>query len=342
MTPSRLYLVGCSHRTAPLVVRERIALSPESQKLLYERLQASSAVRECFILNTCNRLEIYGVGGTGTSHILRTALAEITHLNDAEIAGHSYEKAGVDVVGHLYEVAAGLDSQLVGETEIFGQVKAAYEMAKAIGSVGRVLHRVLQRTFQAGKWARTHTAIGQGQVSLGNVSVELAERVFGSLRKASALVVGSGDIGREVAKALCSRGLNDLSVTSRSFERALALAEEVNGATTLPFAEWTRALPHTDVAIFATAAPQVLLDVTTAEQVMRERSGRPLFLIDLAMPRDVDPAVGSVASAFLYNLDDLTEIANANRKLRESEMEKCRLSLRERAEANWPRLQPRG
>lgn len=333
----RLFLVGCSHRSAPLAIRERIALSPEAQKTLYERLEQLSMVRECLVLNTCNRLEICAVGGAEAPAMILSAIGEATGLSEDELDAHSYQHADSDAVAHLHAVAAGLDSQLVGETEIFGQVKAAYEMGKAMGSVGRTLHRVLQKTFQAGKWARTHTAIGQGQVSLGNVAVELAERVFGSLNQASALVVGSGEIGREVAKALCSRGLDQLTVTSRREERANLLASQVGGITS-PFASWTEVLSHSDVAIFATSAPGTLLDTPTAERVMRARSQRPLFFIDLAIPRDVDPGVGTLASAFLYNLDDLTAIANANRSLRESEVEKCLVALRERAADTWKRL----
>jgi glutamyl-tRNA reductase len=238
----------------------------------------------------------------------------------------------MEAVAHLFEVAAGLQSQLIGETEIFGQVKDAYAEACAEKTVGQSLHRLFQKTFQAGKWARTHTAISQGQVSLGNVAVELAARVFGSLKHSHGLVVGGGEIGRDVAKALHSRGLKKISVTSRRAESATSVASEVEGEV-IDFKEWQTLLSKADVAVFATAAPTMHLTKAELTSLMKKRGGDPLLLIDLAMPRDVDPACADLDSVFLYDLADLSEIANTNRRIRESEISVCRDGLRQRADA---------
>ena len=333
----QLCLLGCNHHTAPLELRERIALTEETHRRLFETLKEHPEFSESLVLHTCNRLEVYAVGNGTTPEHLKTTLAEITGLSAELLTEHAYDLRNAEVVKHLYGVASGLNSQLVGETEIFGQVKAAYQEARQRGTTGPLLHKLLQKSFQAGKWARTNTSVSQGQVSLGNIAVELAERVFGSLRKASALVIGSGQVGRDVAKALRSRGLGELTVTSRRLETAAAVAQEVGGAP-LAFDCWHRALETTDVAVFATSAPDALLRTEEAAAIMQVRGGDPLFLIDLAVPRDVEAGVGALESVFLYNFEDLSEIANANRKLRESEVTKCRQALDEKAHHFWSKV----
>lgn len=334
---TQLYLLGCNHKSAPLALRERLALSDETHRALYDALAQKDDLRETFVLHTCNRLEVYAVGNGTTPTRVREALGAVTGDALQIFTEHAYDYRDAEAVEHLYAVAAGLNSQLIGETEIFGQLKNAYDEACERKTVGRVLHRVLQKSFQAGKWARTHTDIGKGQVSLGNIAVELAERVFGSLKKANALVVGSGQVGRDVAKALRSRGLEELTVTSRTLANAAAVAEEVGGAT-LSYERWHRALERADVVVFATSSPHAILTTAQVEAVMGVRRGDPLFIIDLAVPRDVEAGVGELESVFLYNFEDLSEIANANRQLRENEVERCRSALQERAHGLWSRL----
>jgi glutamyl-tRNA reductase len=334
-------MVGCSHHSTPLEVRERIALPPERLARLREALLSDPLIAESFVLHTCNRLEIYGSSPAGAGETLEAQLARhlqvATTFTSDEAQTYAYTRDAEEAVRHLYEVAAGLDSQLLGETEIFGQVKSAYESAQQVRSVGPVLHRLLQKTFQAAKWARTHTGIGQGQVSLGNVAVDLAERIFGRIAEARTLVVGSGEIGREVARALHSRGTREIAVTSRQLANAQALAAEVGGET-IPFNAWAEKLRYVDIAVFATASPGALLTEAIADERLPERHGQPLFLVDLAMPRDVAPEVGERQAVFLYNLQDLAEIANRNRAMREAEVNRCRTELRERAANFWRRL----
>ncbi len=332
-------VVGCNHRSTPLEVREQLALTPEKLECLRAALATDNGLRESYILHTCNRLEIYGVGTHPAAERLFYHLQTATGFEAKALQEHAYSLDAEQAVNHLFEVASGLDSQLLGETEILGQVKAAYAEAVNRQTVGPVLHRVIQKTLQAAKWTRTHTAIGQGQVSLGNVAVELAERIFGKLEKARTLVVGSGEVGREVARALHSRGASAIAVSSRRLENAKVLAAEVQGET-IPFASWPEKLRFVDITIFATSAPGTILTEGMVAGMMKTRGDEPLFLVDLAVPRDVDPSVGGLDAVFLYNFEDLAEIANRNRALREAEVTRCRRILSDRATLLWNKLKP--
>ncbi len=336
--PIHFQVVGCNHHSTPLEIREQIALTPEALDRLRKALAEDSQLLESYVLHTCNRLEIYAAGEpSSTAERLQSHLLAATGFTADTLAQYTYLHTEQQAIRHLFEVASGLDSQLIGETEILGQVKTAYAESVHSRLVGKTLHRVLQKTLQAAKWARTHTAIGQGQVSLGNVAVELAERIFGKLGKARTLVVGSGEIGREVARALHSRGASAIAVTSRRLENATTLAREVEGET-IPFASWTEKLRFVDIAIFATSAPGTILTLESIEALMEIRGDEPLFLVDLAVPRDVDPRIGEMESVFLYNFEDLAEIANRNRALREAEVTRCQKMLADRAEALWASL----
>lgn len=325
-------VVGCNHQQTPLELREKIALTPERLTQLRASLKQDSGCSEFVILNTCNRVEIYGVGrnaadpGKALAH-----LCKISGFSEEIIAPYSYVRSGKLAIQHLFEVASGLNSQIVGETEILGQVKSAYQEAQDCGTIGAVLHRVFQKSFQAAKWARTHTGIGAGQVSLGNIAVELATRIFGKLTVARTLVVGSGEVGQDVAKALRSRGVACISIASRTADRAEELARSIDGLI-IPFASWKTTLPYVDIAIFATSAPGSILNKADLEPLMRKRPSRPIFLIDLAVPRDVEAGVSDLGSVYLYNYDDLACIANENLRNRSIEVQSCREYLEERAE----------
>jgi len=234
-------------------------------------------------------------------------------------------------------VASGLDSQMVGETQILGQMKGSYAQAVKDNSVGPVLHRLFQKAFQAAKWARTETKIGTGQVSIGNVAVELASRIFGKLTVSRTLVIGSGEVGQEVAKAFRSRGVACMSIASRTTERADVLAKEVDGLV-IPFSTWMESLPYTDIGIFATSSPTALLDKLSSLEAMKKRPRRPLFLIDLAMPRNIDQSVEDLDNIYLYNLEDLADIANENLLNRKREVESCLKHLDTKAQYLWDKL----
>jgi glutamyl-tRNA reductase len=337
----QLVILGCNHQLTPLDVRERVALASENIAPLLQRLRDDPDITEALVLNTCNRVEIHAV--TNIQH-WQSRLA--THLESANrfpvdaflpIAyGHTGEAAAL----HAFTTAAGLDSQIVGETQILGQMKEAYAAANASGCLGPVLHRLFQKAFQAAKWAHSSTGISSGQTSLGNVAVELASRIFGKLTVSRTLIVGSGDVGKEVAKAFRSRGVACMSIASRTPERALDLAKSVDGLV-IPFKTWQDHLPFIDIAIFATSAPSLLLDKDAIAAAMEKRHHRPLFLIDLAMPRDIDPQAADLPHLYLYNLEDLSAIANENLRQRQQAVDSCLQVLRNRSQSAWQAVQRR-
>jgi glutamyl-tRNA reductase len=239
-----------------------------------------------------------------------------------------------EAIQHLLEVASGIDSQMLGETEIFGQVKEAYAAAQARGHTGVVLNRVFQKTFQAAKHVRTHTAITEGQVSVANVAVDLAVNIFGELGPLRILLLGAGEIGEKTAKAFQSRGAGGLVVANRTFERAAELATAL-GATALPFEQRGVRLRDFDIVVCSTAASHTVISAEVAAVAMEFRPAQPLFFIDLALPRDVDAAVTALDNVYLYNLDDLAQIAEENRRAREAEVVRARAILAEKSAALW-------
>ncbi|SDR70317.1 glutamyl-tRNA reductase [Opitutus sp. GAS368] len=332
-----LFLLGASHHTAPLAIREKLALDDARAAALATRLQATPGVREFALLNTCNRVEVYGVASAASVDRLAATVGAVTGCTAAELAGVLQARLGHNVVEHLFAVAAGLDSQVVGETEILGQMKAAYEAALARHWTGPVLNRVFQKSFQAAKHIRTHTAIGAGQVSIATVAVDLAGRIFGELGPSRVLVVGAGDIGLKTAQAFQSRGAAAITVASRTLSSAEAAAAQAGGwAASL--AELPELLATADIVASSTSAPGFVLTAALVAAAMKHRPARPLFLIDLALPRDIDPAAAAQANVFLYNLDDLAAIAEENLAQREAEAAKGRAIVAERTAALWPQV----
>ena len=336
--PALLFLLGASHHTAPLAVREKLALDDARAAALADRLRQTPGVREFTLLNTCNRMEIYGVGRDAeTLPALRQALCDITGCTSAELDAAGFQLQNHETVAHLFAVASGVDSQIVGETEILGQVKAAYDNALARRWTGPVLNRVFQKTFQAAKHIRTHTAIGAGQISIATVAVDLAGRIFGELSGTKVLVVGAGDIGLKTVQAFQSRGATSITVASRTLakaEEAAALA----GGWAMSLTDLPEAVAAADIIASSTSSPDFVLTRDLIAASIKRRPARPLFLIDLALPRDVDPAAAGLANVFLYNLDDLAEIAEENLAQREAEVAKCRAILAERTAALWPQV----
>jgi glutamyl-tRNA reductase len=336
--PSILFLLGASHHTAPLAVREKLSLDDTRAAALAARLQQTPGVREFTLLNTCNRVEIYGVARSAdTIPALRAALCETTGCTPAELETSAFQRHNHDTVSHLFAVASGLDSQIVGETEILGQVKAAYDSALSRQWTGPVLNRVFQKTFQAAKHIRTHTAIGAGQISIATVAVDLAGRIFGELTGTRVLVVGAGDIGLKTVQAFQSRGAASITVASRTLakaEEAAALA----GGWALSLADLPEAVAGADIIASSTSSPDFVLTHDLIAASIKRRPARPLFLIDLALPRDVDPTAAQLANVFLYNLDDLAKIAEENLAQREAEVAKCHAILAERTAALWPQV----
>jgi glutamyl-tRNA reductase len=338
MNHGEFFVIGATHRTAPLGTRERLALTAEAEAGLAGDLAGLSGLGESVVLNTCNRVEIYGVG-TGRETRGRVMAAFCARQR---FALPDFEKLRLDLCGpaavqHLLEVAAGLDSQMLGENEIFGQVKKAYAAAQTRGSAGAVLNRIFQKTFQAAKHVRTHTAITSGLVSVANVAVDLAMSIFGGLGGTHVLLLGAGEIGTKSGRAFRSRGVAGLAVASRRIEHAAEVATELGGCAQ-SFEEGLGRLGEFDVVVCATSAPGTVVSAEAVREAMGRRQGRPLFIIDLALPRDVDAAVAGIENVFLYNLDDLACIATKNRSAREAEIGKCRVLLRARADALWSQV----
>jgi glutamyl-tRNA reductase len=326
---STLVALSATHHTAGLDARAAFAL-PEGGADRFYAAAREAGLAEVVLLATCNRLEAYALGDEAAALHLRTALAHAAGGGAESLDAHLRPVPGLAAVEHLFGVAAGLDSQMVGEVEIGGQVKEAYADALARGMTGPVLNRIFQRAFQAAAWARTHTGISQGQVSLGNVAVELAERAFGSLADARVLVLGTGDAGRRVSQALVSRGARDLTVASRTFANAATLAGELSGAAI----ELATALAQThahDIVVGCSQVERPLLAAGELAAQVARRHGRPLLLIDLGVPRNIDPEARGVDGVYLADLDDLAAVANANQRTRLTEAERARAALAERA-----------
>jgi glutamyl-tRNA reductase len=345
-------VIGLSHRTSPVELRERFAFADEKIPGALAALRESGIASEATILSTCNRVEIYAA----TALTPDAAFAELEKflrrwgetpgeptLNDKDGSrGRSphllqtgdeiYSLAEPHSLHHLFKVASGLDSMVIGETEIFGQLKDAYELALAHQHTGARLNKAFQRAFNVAKHIRTATNIQRGSVSVMSAAVELAEKIFSSLADHEVLVIGAGETSEKTARALQSRGVKRITVTNRSPERAAALAAELGGRA-VPFENWTDALEKIDIAISSTAAPQPILDRAKLEPLMRRRRNRPLLLIDIAVPRDIDPAVNALDNVYLYNVDDLQSIADDYLKLRKEEVARCEKIIAEKVAA---------
>lgn len=340
MTPHAgplLFHLGASHHTAPLAVREKLALPPDRAAALRSRLGARG-LPELAVLNTCNRVELYGVASAPADlAALESAFCELTGISHDDFAAIRAHATGPAAIRHLVAVAAGLESQLLGENEIFGQVKDAYAAAQASGDAGPVLNRVFQKAFQAAKHIRTHTALNEGQVSVANVAVELASTIFGELSSARVLLIGAGDIGEKTAKAFRSRGAAALTVSNRTPERAFDLAQQLDG-TALPFELFARHLGDYDIVVGSTAAPEAVVRAADVAASQPRRRAQPQLFLDLALPRDVESEVANLYNVYLYNLDDLAKIAAKNLAAREAEVARARALAAEKAEAVWRQI----
>ena len=336
-----LFVLGSTHHEAPLKVRERMALSADKASSLQQQLHALEQIRECLVVNTCNRVEIYGLAtDPQVEDTIRDQLCACNGVSRELLDAHSSWHTNLDVLQHAFEVSSGLDSQMVGETDILGQMKDAYAEARKAKCTGSVLNRLFEKSFQAAKSARTQTAITRGQVSIGNVAVDLANRIFGHLRDSRVLLLGSGDVAEKTAQSLNSRGVADITVTSRTFENAHTLAHSLGGAA-IEFDDFAAQLKRFDIVISSTAAPAAILDRSMIAAALKQRPERPFFLIDVALPRDIDPTVDKLENVYLYNLDDLSTIANENLELRKAEIERARTILKGYAWTLWLQLRRR-
>jgi len=332
--------LGMSHHTSPVELRERFAFAEARIPDALKSLRDSGLADEAVILSTCNRVEIYiatRLEPAKAFEELKQFLAGSAHDDDqpaqrAAPANEWYTLAEPQSLVHLFKVASGLDSMVLGETEILGQLKDAYQLAHQHGHTGPRLNKAFQRAFNAAKHVRTDTNIQRGSVSVASVAVELAEKIFSSLAERDVLVIGAGDTSEKVARALMSRGAKSIIVASRTFERAQVLAQEFKGRA-VQFEHWAVEFEQIDIAISSTSAPHHILDRTKLEPLMKRRKDRPLLLIDIAVPRDIDPSVNFLENVYLYNVDDLQAIADGYLKQRKEEIARCEQIIREKVES---------
>jgi len=330
-----IVVVGLSHQNAAIEVRERFALSAERVPELLRELVARPEVGEALLISTCNRVELVAAAAAGAplDSVALACRSALAAHGRASGAGETVlaMRTGGEAVRHLFNVAASLDSMVLGEPQILGQVKDAYEKAKAAGTVGAVLHRTLARAIHTAKLVRSRTSIGSGQVSVPTVAVDYARRIFGNLTDKTVLLVGSGDMGETVAKLLQSSGARIL-VVGRTLEKAEALAAAVSGSARA-WSDLRAVLPEADVVITSTSAPGYVIDADMVSRARRSRRGRNQFYIDLAVPRDVEPAVEKLDGVFLYNIDDFSRLVGESLATRSREAERASAIIDEEAKA---------
>jgi len=317
-----LVLVGVSHRTAPVDLRERVDFQTRGLGDALRALAARGSTREAAIVSTCNRAELYAAcdDAAATGGDLTRFLSEFTGVPGGDVAPHVYAVPDLDAVRHLFRVAAGLDSLVVGEPQILGQVKEAHAAAADAQTVGPVLNRLFLSSFTVGKRVRTETGLGSGAVSVSYAAVALARKIFGDLDGRSVAVLGAGEMGKLTALHMKSQGVHHVTIVSRTMAHAARTAEAIGGASAAPWEELDTVIRASDIVIAATGAPTPILTKAHVESVMRPRRNRPLFIIDIAMPRDIEAAAGEIEQVFLYNIDDLQATVRENLARRESEV----------------------
>jgi glutamyl-tRNA reductase len=333
----KIFVTGLSYKTAPVEVREKLAVRQAQLPCLGCRLKLNAGLEEVVLLSTCNRVEVYGATESWVAGKIFRIFQQLCP-SDADVTQFVYTKEGAAAVEHLFSVTSGLDSMVIGETEITGQVKKAYQIAQEAGLTGRVLNKVFQTALQIGKEIRTHTAIGRGATSVGSVAVELAEKVFDrDLSDKTVMILGAGKMGEACVRHLAKSGAKSVLVANRSFERAQLLAAEFGGRA-LSFDERMSALTQADIVVSSTGSPTTVLHKNEIAEILPARRNRPLILIDIAVPRDIATDVEELSNVFLYNIDHLQAVVRENSRLREKELSKCNEIIARRAATAMERI----
>ena len=316
----RILTLGLNHRTAPVEIRERLAFPENDQPSALMRLVRDYELSEAAILSTCNRseLSLAADGDTGLDEA-RRFLAENQGVDVATLASHFYQLSDSEAAIHLFRVASGIDSLVLGESQILSQVRQTLETAQQNGSARLLLNELFQRALRVGKRARAETDIGRGRLSISTAAVELASQIFDSLEGRHALLLGAGEMIELTAQYLMESGIARFFVANRTYERGAELARRFDG-TPLHFEDFTRRIAEIDIVISSTAAPDFVLGEEALRQAMQQRRGRPLFLIDIAVPRDIDPKVRDLDNVFLFDIDDLKKVVETNRSEHEREI----------------------
>ena len=340
---NQLVSVGTSHHVAPIEFREKLAFSEEQLTESLQCLRESDQVQEAVILSTCNRVELYAI-----AHSVRNAdaaakmvvefLARYHQMRVESLKKWCYLHHNLETIQHLFKVTSSLDSMVVGESQILGQVKTAYELSRSSGAVGTILNRLFTKAFSVGKRVRSETTITAGAVSISYAAVELAKKIFNTLEGKTVAIIGAGEMSELTAKHLVANGASKVIVANRTYERAVKVAEKFNG-TPLPYDSNLDFLIDADIVISSTDAPHYLINRQPLADIMRRRKHRYMFLIDIAVPRDIDPDVSNVDHAFLYNIDDLEAVVASNLQDREQEAVRAERIVAEEAKRFYNQLQ---
>jgi glutamyl-tRNA reductase len=312
----QLALVGVSHKTAPVEVRERLAFNSDALRSALTTLVGRQDVSEVIILSTCNRVEV--VAESSDDRLIREFLCDFHRISHDAVSKHLYSFRNTDVIRHVFRVASSLDSMMIGEPQILGQVKEAYRIATDAGTVGMHLSALMDRAFAVAKKVRSETGISQSAVSISFAAVELARKIFGDLTGKTVMIIGASKMGELAAKHLKRNGVSSVLVTNRTFERAVQLAKVFEGAA-VPFEHFKDHMDRADIVITSTGAPHFIINKPLAEHIIHRRRNKPMFFIDIAVPRDIDPEVNQIDNAFLYDIDDLQQVIDANLKERVKE-----------------------
>jgi len=324
-------LIGCNHRTASVELRERVSFTQQQALDAADELRRQGILEEAVVLSTCNRSELYGVPGeeaAALTEAMEEFFTSFHGLQRAEVNGKFYRWTGREAIHHLYRVAAGLDSMMLGEAEILGQLRTAYNQALEHGATGPVLNRVFQGALEVGKRVRAETEVGARPMSVALAGVKLAERVFGNLKGKNALIIGAGAVAEQVVEQLQNRAIGNLQVVNRSYDRAADLAGRMAGRA-VAWDSLEAVLSQPDIIVASAGGTGSILSRKMLERAIAAREGRPVFVVDLGVPRNVDAAAGGLYSLYLYNVDDLGEIVEQNKKAREAEIPRAEAIISE-------------
>jgi len=324
-----LFVLGLSHKTAPIDVRERLAVPERELPKALEALGEVPELAERMFFTTCNRAEVYGVAEGALSKAVeatRASLERYRNLDSSALAGALYAYNGAEAARHVFRVASSLDSMVIGEPQILGQVKVAYTVARSQQATGIILNNLLEQAFHVAKRVRTETGIATAPVSISSVAVELARKIFGDLEGRTVLILGAGEMAELALRHLVDDGVRSILVANRSHERAVALAEQFHGRA-VTFDTFRQEMLEADIVISSTSAPHLILKKEDVQAIILERRHRPIFLIDIANPRDIDPGCNEVDNVYLYNIDDLQSVVSTNLKERQREAERAEVII---------------
>ena len=322
MAEANLILVGVNHKTTPVEIREKLAFTKGKIEESVDRLLNFPDIIEHTILSTCNRVEIYARANGQNSAIqsIKQFICDFHGLSAVQLEEHFYSYSNEAAIEHLFRVSSSLDSMILGEAQILGQVKDAYSLAKDLRSTGLVLNQLFEKAFSIAKKVREETGIAERSVSISSAAVELAQKIFDDLENHTVMLVGTGEMAELAAKHLISYGVKTVYVTSRTYERAANLARTLNGSA-LDFEAFKNELYRADIVITSTSASRFIITKDMVEKAIHERKNKPIFFIDIAVPRDIEPDVNDLENVYLYDIDDLHVVVSANMKEREKESE---------------------